>query len=411
MSDFILHSDLNCFYAAAEINDNPSLRGKCVAVCGSTENRHGIVLAKSYEAKKFGVKTGQANWQARQACPELIMIEPHYERYLYYSRQVRAIYARYSESIEPFGMDENWIMLPNLKSISNARKIAEEIRETVKNEIGLTVSIGVSFSKIFAKLGSDMKKPDAVTVISRENYRELVWPLSVGELLYAGPRTTKKLRDIGVYTIGQLAAFPKDAISDKLGKNGAMLRLFARGEDGARVAPLGYVSPIKSVGHGATCIHDIASGEEVWHVIYELSQDVTHRLIKHRFLALGVSLYIRYSNLEGFSFQECFKNPLRSALGIAEAAYGLFRENRQPGRPVRALTVCAIRLISDEASTQTDIFQEEEIIRKRTLLDDAIDEIRERFGGQSIQAASLLNAAPIATDRCETVPMPAIMYR
>ncbi len=256
-ADYILHSDLNCFYAAAEINDRPSLKGKCVAVCGSTENRHGIVLAKSYEAKKYGVKTGQANWQAKQACPQLIMIEPHYEKYLYYSRLVRSIYERYSEYIEPFGMDENWILLPNLDGVERARRIADEIRNTVRSETGLTVSIGVSFSKIFAKLGSDMKKPDAVTVISRENYKSLVWPLPVGELLYAGPRTTRKLGDMVIYTIGQLAARPESAIREKFGKNGEMLRLFARGEDGASVARLGYLSPIKSVGHGATCARDI----------------------------------------------------------------------------------------------------------------------------------------------------------
>ena len=157
MPDFILHSDLNCFYANVEINENPALKGKCIAVCGSTENRHGIVLAKSYEAKRMGVKTGQANWQAKQACPQLIMVPPNYERYLYYSRLVRSIYARYTEYMEPFGMDESWILLPNLTDISRAEKIAHEIRQSVKDETGLTVSIGVSFSQIFAKLGSDMK--------------------------------------------------------------------------------------------------------------------------------------------------------------------------------------------------------------------------------------------------------------
>ncbi len=410
MPDYILHSDLNCFYAAAEINDEPSLKGKCVAVCGSTENRHGIVLAKSYEAKRMGVKTGQANWQAKQACPQLIMIEPHYEKYLCYSQQVRNIYARYSSFIEPFGMDENWILLPNLSDISRAKGIAEEIRESVKSEIGLTVSIGVSFTKIFAKLGSDMKKPDAVTVISRENYQSLVWPLNVGELLYAGPRTTKKLRDIGIYTIGQLAAFPESAIRDKLGKNGAMLRAFARGEDGARVAPQGYASPIKSVGHGATCVRDIITREEVWRVVYELCQDINHRLIKNGFVAGGVSLYIRYSDLEGYMFQCPLAIPTRSPLQIAMAAFRLYERNHEPGRPIRALTVCAIKLLDAARPAQTDLFGQSEAEHKRQKLGDAVDALRGRFGERSLIAASLMSPTPIATDRCETVPMPSIMY-
>ncbi|MBR4234621.1 MAG: DNA polymerase IV [Clostridia bacterium] len=411
MADFILHSDLNCFYVSAEINEEPSLRGKCVAVCGSTENRHGIVLAKSYEAKAMGVKTGQVNHEALKACPQLIMIEPHYELYLHYSRLVRQIYTRYSRFIEPFGMDECWILLPNLDDISKAEAIAQEIRRTVKQEIGLTVSIGVSFSKVFAKLGSDMKKPDAVSVISRENYRSLVWPLPVGEILYAGPHTVKKLADVGVYTIGELARFPEALIRAKLGKNGVELRRFARGEDGARVAESGYSQPVKSIGHGATCVRDLHANEEVWRVMYELSQDVSHRLRKHAFLACGVSLGIRYSDLENVIFQRPLRVPTRSALDIAAGAFELYRAHHEAGRPVRALTVCAGKLSPDGAPAQCDIFGDSMRVQKRRTLDDAVDDLRGRFGVSCLRAASLLYGTPIATDRCETVPMPALMYR
>ena len=202
----ILHSDLNCFYASVEMNEQPQLKGKKVAVCGSTENRHGIVLTASYPAKRSGVKTGMANWQAKQACPGLIMVDPHYDLYLKYSRIVRRIYQRYSEIIEPFGMDENWIQLPFTNDVEGIGfRTAEEIRKTVESETGLTVSIGVSFSKIFAKLGSDMKKPNAVTVIPRTEYKEKVWPLPVSDLLYVGPATTRKLTLLGCQTIGDLA--------------------------------------------------------------------------------------------------------------------------------------------------------------------------------------------------------------
>lgn len=269
MGQVILHSDLNCFYASAEINENPALRGKKVAVCGSTENRHGIVLTASYPAKRAGVKTGMANWEAKQACPDLIVVPPHYDLYLKYSRLVRRIYRRYCNDIEPFGMDENWLAIEGVHNVeTDGLEIAEEIRQAVKDEIGLTVSIGVSFNKIFAKLGSDMKKPDAVTVISEANYRDKVWPLPVSELLYVGPATTRKLRMLSVNTIGDLANCEPGIIRSKLGKNGLMLWTFANGWDYSPVMPSEYTPPIKSVGHGTTCVRDLDTDYEVWQVMY-----------------------------------------------------------------------------------------------------------------------------------------------
>ena len=244
--EMILHSDLNCFYASVEMNENPRLRGKAVAVCGSTEDRHGIVLTASYPAKRMGVKTGAANWQARQCCPGLICVPPHYELYMKYSKLVRRIYARYTDDIEPFGMDENWLSIPYGRGDveREGRLIAEEIRKSVREEIGLTVSIGVSFSKIFAKLGSDMKKPDAVTVISRANFQEKVWPLAVSELLYVGPATTRRLMSMNVMTIGDLAKADPELIRSRLGKNGIMLWRFANGADHSPVMPAEFVPPI-----------------------------------------------------------------------------------------------------------------------------------------------------------------------
>ena len=280
--EMILHSDLNCFYASVEMNENPYLRGKAIAVCGSTEDRHGIVLTASYPAKRMGVKTGAANWQARQCCPGLICVPPHYELYLKYSKLVRRIYARYTDDIEPFGMDENWLAIPYGRGDveREGRMIAEEIRRSVREEIGLTVSIGVSFSKIFAKLGSDMKKPDAVTVISRANFQEKVWPLAVSELLYVGPATTRRLMSMNVMTIGDLAKADPELIRSRLGKNGVMLWRFANGADHSPVMPAEFVPPIKSVGHGTTCVCDLEAEYPVWLVLYELAQDVGHRLRK-----------------------------------------------------------------------------------------------------------------------------------
>ena len=219
----ILHSDLNSYYASVEMMLDPTLKGKAVAVCGSTENRHGIVLAKSELAKKAGVKTGMVNWEARQRCKDLIMVPPQYDQYLKYSKLTRSIYNRYTDMVEPFGMDECWLDITQSKVYGSPMEVAEKIRTSVREELGMTVSIGVSFNKIFAKLGSDYKKPDAVTVISKENYRDVVFPLPAEDLLYVGPATKRKLNRLGVYTIGELAALPLPLLHSNFGKWGEVL--------------------------------------------------------------------------------------------------------------------------------------------------------------------------------------------
>ena len=412
MPDVILHSDLNCFYAAVEMNEDPKLYGKAVAVCGSTENRHGIVLAKSYPAKARGVQTGMANWQAKALCPDLICVEPHYEKYLQYSAAVRSIYRRYSDDIEPFGMDENWISIPGLRGgETEGEKIANEIRMSVRAEMGLTVSVGVSFSKLFAKLGSDMKKPDAVTVIRRENFRELIWPLDAGELLYVGRATQRRLRRINVNTIGDLARCDVSVLQAQLGKNGVMLHSFANGSDGTRVMPGDYVFPVKSIGHGTTCVQDLDDEYQVWLVLYELSQDVNHRLRAARLLARGVSVFVRDRDLGWQEYQMKLRHPTRSPLEIAQAGFFLFRARYLWQKPVRALTIRAIDPVPDGGAVQTDLFDDHTRRLRRQTLDDAVDEVRRRFGTKAVLAASLLADTKMATDRCETVPMPPPMFR
>ena len=233
----ILHSDLNSFYASVEAMLNPKLRGKAVAVCGSTENRHGIVLAKSELAKRAGVKTGMVNWEATQCCPNLIMVQPHYDQYVKYSKLTRAIYDQYTDQIEPFGMDECWLDVTGSRCHGDGLAIAEAIRTSVYEQLGLTVSIGVSFTKIFAKLGSDMKKPDAITCITPESYRTQVWPLPASDLLYVGRATTEKLRRRGIETIGGIAQCDKMLLKSWFGVNGIKLWEFANGVDNSRVRP------------------------------------------------------------------------------------------------------------------------------------------------------------------------------
>ena len=411
MSQIVLHSDLNCFYAAVEMMLDPALKGKPVAVCGSTENRHGIVLAKSYEAKAKGVKTGQANWEARQACPGLICVPPQYDQYLKYSRLVRAIYARYADDIEPFGMDEAWIALRGCGSVrKGGLEVAEEIRQTVKEELGLTVSIGVSFSKIFAKLGSDMKKPDAITVLHEDNWREKVWPLPASELLYVGPATTKKLAQTNVRTIGELAQMDPENLRLRFGKNGVALWAFANGLDNARVSPSDYEAPIKSVGHGTTCVVDLDNEYAVWLVLYELAQDVGHRLRDSGLAARGVQLTVKDKDLGWRQYQLPLSFPTQSPLEMAQAAFALFRARYDWMKPVRALTVRGINLVPEKRPVQLDMFNDVAKREKRKALDDAIDEIRRRFGYRAICPASLLGDLRMAQDKCETVTMPGLMY-
>lgn len=409
--NIILHSDLNCFYASVEINENPRLRDKAIAVCGSTENRHGIVLTASYPAKRRGVKTGMANWEARQACPGLICVDPHYELYLKYSRLVRRIYARYSDTIEPFGMDENWISIPYCKGVAETGlEVAEEIRRAVREEIGLTVSIGVSFSKIYAKLGSDMKKPDAVTVIDENNYREKVWPLPVSDLLYVGPQTTKKLRGMNVTTIGDLANFDPILLQSKFGVNGIKLWRFANGTDHASVKPSDYVDPIKSVGHGATSVVDLETNYDVWLALLDLAQDVGHRLRASELAAKGVQITVKDNELMSRQYQMTLDFPTRSPLELAQAGFALFQQRYQWFKPVRAITIRGINLVTERQPLQLDVFCDYQRRERRRTLDDTIDDIRHRYGQGAIFSASLMGDRKLAQDKCDLVMMPGMMY-
>ena len=327
----ILHSDLNSFYASVEMMLDPSLKGKAVAVCGSTENRHGIVLAKSDLAKKAGVKTGMVNWEARSLCKNLIVVPPQYDQYLKYSKLTRSIYDRYTDQVEPFGMDECWLDITDSRTFGSPMQIAEQIRASVREELGLTVSIGVSFNKIFAKLGSDMKKPDAITEITPENFRDKVWPLHCSEMIYCGPATTRKLEGFGINTIGDVAHAEPGFLKSLLGVNGLALWSYANGTDQSRVMHRDFVSPIKSVGHGITCVADLVNEREVFNVMLELSQDVGHRLRIHELSARGVQVYVRGNDLFGSQYQ-C-KLPLKTQLPseIAAAGFRLFKERYRTG--------------------------------------------------------------------------------
>lgn len=408
----ILHSDLNSFYASVEMMLDPSLRGKAVAVCGSTEDRHGIVLAKSDKAKKAGVKTGMVNWEARQLCRDLIMVPPQYDQYLKYSKLTQAIYARYTDLVEPFGMDECWLDVTGSRNIcGDGMTIAEEIRQSVREELGLTVSIGVSYNKIYAKLGSDMKKPDAITEIRSDNYKEKVWPLHCSEMIYCGRATTAKLAKFGIQTIGDVANTDPNFLKSLLGVNGVALWTYANGSDQSRVMHKEFVSPVKSIGHGITCTADLENEEEVWKVILALSQDIGHRLRVHDLSARTVQVAVRGNDLFGSQFQ-C-KLPIKTQLPseIAATAFKAFKDHYRWGTKVRAVTVRAIELVPKNSPEQLSLFMDAAKIDRRERLEDAIEELRGRFGKKAVTYGILLGDLKMPDDGRHSVKMPGLMYQ
>jgi len=391
MSRVILHCDMNNFFASVETLLDPSLADKCIAVCGSKEERRGIVLAKNEAAKKCGVATAEPIWQAQRKCPSLVIVPPHYEYYSYFSERARDIYLRFTDLVEPFGIDECWLdVTGSVRLFGKGEKIADEIRNSVRNELGLTVSVGVSFNKIFAKLGSDMKKPDAVTVIKRENFKEIVWPLPVGELLNVGRSTEKKLNDRGVKTIGDLANVDIELVKSWLGKNGEMLHNYANGKESSPVCDYNYVYPAKSVGHGITCSENLKNDKEVKRVILELTQSISHRLRGIGMLASGVALGIKTPSLLHREFCESLSEPTHNSREIAEKAYEIFKSSHEWANEVRAVSVRAIRLVPDSIAKQLSIFKDSVRGDKIENIENAVEKIRDMYGKSAVTYGGLM---------------------
>lgn len=391
MERVILHSDLNNFYASVECVLNPELKDKYVAVCGNREDRHGIVLAKNMKAKLKGVKTGETIWEAERKCPGLMVVPPQYEWYVKYSKAVREIYYRYTDKSEPFGMDECWLDVTGSRRLfGDGERIAHMIREDVKRETGLTVSVGVSFNKIFAKLASDMKKPDAVSVIKRENFKEIVWPLPVGELLNVGRATEKKLNDRGIKTIGDLAGVDVRFVKSWLGKNGEMLHIYANGKESSPVCDYNYVYPAKSVGHGITCRENIKNDKDVKRIILDLTQSISHRLRGIGMLASGVALGIKSPSLMHREFCETLLEPTHNSREIAEKAYEIFKASHEWAGEVRAISVRAIHLVPDNIAKQISIFKDSVRGEKIENIENAVEEIRSMYGKTAVTYGGLM---------------------
>lgn len=391
----IFHCDCNSFFASVELLSHPELWDKPVAVGGDSETRHGIVLAKNEAAKKYGVKTAETLWQARKKCPDLIVLPPHHDLYSKYSKIINGIYTQYTDLVEPFGIDESWLDVTNTYQLfaDSPQQLADDLRNRIKYETGLTISVGVSFNKIFAKLGSDYKKPDATTVINRENYRDIVYPLPVQDLIYVGKSTQTALNDMGVRTIGQLASIPLKNLEDRFGKHGIELYNYANGLESSPVSSYYSEKEVKSVGSGNTFGHNLDSMDEIRPALLRLSEDVGTRLRRYGMYANGVQLTIRYPDFHTFT-RQCKIPSTDVTSEIYEQALKLFIANRDPSIAVRALTVTAIDLEKEKRASQMSLFenQVDEKHEKNEKLQAAIDRIRGKYGDASVQSATVMGA-------------------
>ncbi|MDD4316549.1 MAG: DNA polymerase IV [Clostridia bacterium] len=388
----ILHVDINNFFASVSILLNPELKGKPVVVCGDVEKRHGIVLAKSEQAKKAGIKTAETVWSAKQKVPGLILVPPDYKKYSEYSRKVYEIFTRFTPDVESFGMDESWLDVTGCEKLwGNGEQTAQKIKDIIRQETGLTVSIGVSFTKVFAKLGSDMKKPDAITVISRENYKDKVWPLKVSEMLFVGRHTEEKLNAMGIFTIGDLARCGKGELKSRFGKTGEKIHSYANGTDGEKVESYTHIHIPESVGNGTTTVEDVTNIKDASSVIFALSEVIAFRLRAYGLTASGVSLDMRDNTLNSFCRQARFDFASDSAFDIATLAISVLKSNYDFSSrpPLRTITVAAGGLKSRE-NVQQSLFDEE--IYKNSKLESSIDELRRKYGFGVLRRGVTINS-------------------
>ena len=383
----ILHVDLNNFYASVEILVNPALKGKFVAVCGSVENRHGIVLAKSENAKQMGVKTGMTIKEAESLCSNIVFVEANHKRFLAYSKLVRNIYRDYTDKIESFGIDECWLdCTASLKMFGSGKFIADEIRRRVKEELGLTVSVGVSFNKVFAKLGSDLKKPDGTTVIDINNFKEKIWNLPASDLLYVGKSMITKLNKININTIGDLALTDREYLVKKFGKWGGVLHDYANGLDSSEVSYDGEEDEIKSVGNSMTTYRDIETVEDASMVFTILAESVSERLISYGVgKATSISIYMRDENLFSLTRQCALDEPSVLPQDFHKKALELFIKNRNRFVKYRTL---GLSVKGFEVVEQLNFYDQK--YDEKLKLNSQIDKIRHKYGSTSVIKGNLL---------------------
>lgn len=392
MDRTIIHCDMNSFFASVELLSRPDLKNVPMAVSGNPESRHGIILAKNELAKKFGVVTAETIWSARKKCPELQLVRPHHDKYKNYSRLLNSVYYRFTDMVEPFSIDESWLdVTGSLQLFGDGVQIADKIRETVKKELGLTLSAGVSYNKIFAKMGSDYKKPDATTVISRENYKNLLWPMDISEMFFVGSATAEKLKRTGISTIGDLACTNKSILQALLGKQGVMLYDYANGLDDSPVSRSYEKQKIKSVGNGMTFKRNLTTTDDIQTSLKALSDTVSSRLRSYQLKASGIKIDIKDPYFKTISRQKQLESATNITEEIYTSAYSLLKTSWILGNPIRLITITGINLVDENESEQLSLFTKDiESREKSTSLDKTMDAIRSKFGGQSITFGGII---------------------
>lgn len=391
MSRCILHVDCNCFYASVEMLHHPETRTQPMAVAGDPESRRGIILAKNDLAKHFGVTTGEAVWVAKQKCPDLLLLPPHFAQYTDFSHRVKQIFADYTDQIESFGIDEAWLdVTGSTQLFGSGEQIAHTIRRRVKQELGITVSVGVSWNKIFAKLGSDLKKPDAVSVITQENFHRVVWPLPASALLGVGRATSQKLTQLGIHTIGDLAHSSRELLRRQLGKSGEQLWVYANGLDNSHVALHDEHEPVKSISNSTTTSRDMTNAEDGRLVLTVLAESVAARLREQQLSCRTVTVSIRTNRLATSDFQCALPYPSSETALILDTAVRLLETHCNWSVPLRSIGIQLSNLCSADEPVQLNFFHDSHDMMRQNALDHSIDRIRNRFGNTSVLRASVL---------------------
>ncbi|MEG2174965.1 MAG: DNA polymerase IV [Oscillospiraceae bacterium] len=396
MERIILHCDCNGFFASVESVLCPALQEVPMAVCGDPKSRHGIILAKNELAKRYHIQTAETVWQALRKCPSLTLVEPHREAYTKYSRQINEIYERYTDLVEPFGIDESWLDVTGSAHLfGTGKQIADTLRRVVRQETGITISVGVSFNKVFAKLGSDYQKPDATTVITQENFRDFVWPLPVGAMLYVGPSAERTLAGMDVKTIGQLAQTGRRRLTQRLGKLGEQIYDYANGLDEGAVRSACEEREIKSVSNGMTFRRNLMNLQDVRIGLEALSGEVATRLRRHGVECRTVAVQIKDTRMRIISRQRALPCPTALAYEIAAAALELVQESWNMAEPIRMLTVTAVSLIGEGEEGEQLSFEgqlDAGYRERQEKLERTLDVLRSRFGADAVSTGAILGS-------------------
>lgn len=392
MDRTILHCDCNAYYASVECISRPELKKVPMAVCGDPKSRRGIILAKNELAKQFGIVTAETVWQAKKKCPELVLVSPHREEYTKYYKLINEIYAQYTSKVEAFSIDESWLdVTGSLHLFGSGKKIADELRARVRSELGLTISVGVSFNKVFAKLGSDYKKPDATTVITRETFRDILHPLPVTDMLYVGKRTADTLHRIGVRTIGALAALKREEAENLLGKSGELIWEYANGLDDTPVREIGESEAAKSIGNGITFQRNLVGRDDIKAGVLMLADSVGARLRSCGLYCQTVQVQIKDPQFRVISRQKTLSRPIRQTKDLYDAGLDIIFKSWDVSKPIRLLSLTAAGLTESGSGGQFSFFDAPQLYsQKIEKLETAIDEIRKQFGKKAVSYGSIL---------------------